>query len=365
MLDWKENVKQPAVIGFAVSLLLIFLLSSVLEDAESFLALSPANTIIAKKYVWNLLTCSFYETNIVKLCCDLLVLVAAHKTSVRFGDGTQFTIFLAFSVAGCGVLTFVYCMIRFFATGLEEMLIEPMYGFSGTFIALAMFYRVQLKDAVVIPALPMITYHNLPIVVLVGQFLCYSISPLKFMAHDLPFSFVSIPLSWSYLKFFYKFEDSFGNSVSSIGGPGSAVGEEFNFVNMFPEALHVVVSPLTTAFYNLFALIGVFPELIVVEKSKQRAHHLFNHFQGGGNGNGGSGVPGSPGVGGLGAAGAGAGGSSSAATVANAIEDRRRAKALKLLDAKMAELEKAEDELDAWGDDNNHDSSTGSKDLQV
>lgn len=348
MDSMKESVRLPSVIGFASTLVAIYGFGLVLsDDAESLLALSPANTIIAKKYVWNMLTCSFYEVNVVKLVCDLLILVASAKSSVRFGDASQFTIYMITSIAGCGVLTFVYCMIRFFATGLEEMLIEPMYGFSGTFIALAMFYRVQLQDAVVVPALPMVTYHNLPIVVLVGQMICYAISPLKFMAHDLPFTVVAIPLSWSYLKFFYKFEDSFGNDKSSIGGPGSAVGEEFNFVNMFPESLHVVVAPLTTAFYNLFALAGVFPELIVTDKAKQRTHHLFNHFQGGQNPfSGGTGGPASP----------------QSAAVTNAIEDRRRAKALKLLDAKMAELEKAEDEL-AWGDD--ADAAGGSKDLKV
>lgn len=347
--ELKQNVQLPSVIGFSITLVAVYL-CGMMSEAESLLALSPANTIIAKKYVWNMLTCSFYEVNIVKLLCDLLVLVASAKSSVQFGDATQFTIYMITSIAGCGVLTFVYCMIRFFATGLEEMLIEPMYGFSGTFIALAMFYRVQLKDTVVVPALPVVTYHNLPIVVLVGQFLCYTISPLKFMAHDLPFTVVAIPLTWSYLKFFYRFEDSFRNDQSSIGGPGSAVGEEFNFVNMFPESLHVVVSPLTTAFYNLFALAGIFPELIVTEKSKQRTHHLFNHFQGGQNPfSGGTGGPTSP---------------QASAAVTNAIEDRRRAKALKLLDAKMAELEKAEDEL-AWGEDETTGDSSGGKDLKV
>ena len=350
MVQWKENIELPSVIGFSATLVAVYLFGLILsDDAESLLALSPANTIIAKKYVWNMFTCSFYEVNIVKLFCDLLILVASAKSSVRFGDASQFIIYMITSIAGCGVLTFVYCMIRFFATGLEEMLIEPMYGFSGTYIALAMFYRVQLQDTAVFPALPMITYHNLPIVVLVGQFICYAISPLKFMAYDLPFTLVAIPLSWSYLKFFYKFEDSFGNDKSSIGGPGSAVGEEFNFVNMFPEPLHVVVSPLTTAFYNCFALAGIFPELIITEKSKQRAHHLFNHFQGGQN-------PFSTGIGGT-------SGQEASTAVTHAIEDRRRAKALKLLDAKMAELEKAEDEL-AWGDDESEQASSG-KDLKV
>jgi len=43
---------------------------------------------------------------------------------------------------------------------------------------------------------------------------------------------------------------------------------------MFPEALHVVAIPLTTAFYNLVALVGIFPELeVVLEKKPQ--HHLY------------------------------------------------------------------------------------------
>ena len=73
-------------------------------------------------------------------------------------------------------------------------------------------------------------------------------------------------------------EDVFGNSVNSENGSGSAVGEDFNFVNMFPEPLHVVMSPLTTAFYNLFALLGIFPEILVIDKPRQKAHHLFNQF---------------------------------------------------------------------------------------
>ena len=329
-----EAIKEPLVITFSSVLACFFLVRLLMgEDAESILALSPANTFIAKKYVWNLLTCSFFEANIVKLLCDLFILIVSAKPSINFGNNGQFIIYIAVSTLGCGVLTFVYCMIRFFATGLEEMLIEPMYGFSGTFIALAMFYRVQLKNEIVFARFPVVTYHNLPILVLAGQFICYAISPLKFMAHDLPFTTVAIPLTWSYLKFFYKYEDSFGNDISSVDGPGSAVGEEFNFVNMFPEPFHVVVSPLTTAFYNLFALVGLFPELIVVEKSKRKAHHLFNQFNSSATPFTNSG-PNSP---------------AQAPAVTNAIEDRRRAKALKLLDAKMAELEAAEDEL-GWNE---------------
>lgn len=328
-----SQIKHPLVAGFSSCLVVIFAARLLMGDSgESMLALSPANTLIAKKYVWNLVTCSFFEANLVKLLCDLMVLALTVKPSVDLGSNGHFLIYIAVVVLGCGVFTFLYCMIRFFATGLEEMLIEPMYGFSGTFIAIAMFYRVHLKNEIVIPGFPVVTYHNLPVIVLVGQFMCYAISPLKFMAHDLPFTVVAIPLTWSYLKFFYKHEDAFGNSLSGANEPGAVVGEEFNFVNMFPEPLHVVVSPFTTAFYNLFALLGIFPEILVVENPRHKAHHLFNHFNSSQTPFSTS-QPSSP----------------AAPAVKNAIEDRRRAKALKLLDAKMAELEAAEDEL-AWNE---------------
>lgn len=46
-----------------------------------------------------------------------------------------------------------------------------------------------------------------------------------------------------------------------------------NFLR-FPssQALHIVLIPFTTAFYNIVALVGLFPALEVVEKKTY--HHL-------------------------------------------------------------------------------------------
>ena len=70
----------------------------------------------------------------------------------------------------------------------------------------------------------------------------------------------------------------------------------------------------------------------MIDKPRQKAHHLFNQFNSSQTPFTNS-QPNSP----------------AAPAVRNAIEDRRRAKALKLLDAKMAELEAAEDEL-GWNE---------------
>lgn len=42
--------------------------------------------------------------------------------------------------------------------------------------------------------------------------------------------------------------------------------------NFTTQALHIVLVPFTTAFYNIVALVGLFPALEVVEKKTY--HHL-------------------------------------------------------------------------------------------
>jgi hypothetical protein len=37
--------------------------------------------------------------------------------------------------------------------------------------------------------------------------------------------------------------------------------DDFAFVRMFPEPLHPIVTPLTIGFYNIFAMVGIFPAL--------------------------------------------------------------------------------------------------------
>ena len=97
---------------------------------------------------------------------------------------------------------------------------------------------------------------------------------------------------------------------------------------MFPEVVHPVVSPLSTAFYNLFALVGIFPKLIDVEERATRSqHHLRYNLETTINGNDSS---------------SGSGGTNTGAPVkpVDPVSERRRAKAMLLLDAKMAELSK-------------------------
>ena len=46
--------------GFIAALFLFFVLGHVIADSTSVLGLVVANTILTKKYVWNLITACFY-----------------------------------------------------------------------------------------------------------------------------------------------------------------------------------------------------------------------------------------------------------------------------------------------------------------
>lgn len=165
--------------------------------------------------------------------------------------------------------------------------LQPIYGFSAVLMPLAMFVRAHKRDTPLCSGagagedgssptsphaalLAHLTYNNLPIVMTVAQFLCYCIGPLKVFSKDWPFTAVSLLFSWSYCRFYYNFHEngsSNGNADAAEGAvapslqAAGAGGDSYAFVAMFPKSLHVVMVPLSTAFYNIVALTGLFPAL--------------------------------------------------------------------------------------------------------
>ena len=243
------------------------------SEASAKLGLATGSTLIVNTYVWNLVTACFFETHVFKVAIDVASLLLVSRGVTISGGLDQFALYLVLSILACTVGTSAYCFVRFFATGLEEMLMEPIFGFSGVFIIVLTYARRQNKGAPIHYTVPQITYQNLPLLVILGQTLL-RIFGLTVFAIDTPFSIIALLFSWSYLRFFYRYDDSV---LGAQGGAPAVLGDksdDFAFIAMFPEALHVVAIPLTTAFYNLVALVGIFPELeVVVERKPQ--HHLY------------------------------------------------------------------------------------------
>lgn len=300
--------QHPISIALALCLVILYFVGKTLgTDAPDKLGLATGNTLIANAYVWNLATSSFFETHIVKLVVDLvLFLTIARGLSISSGMD-QFLLYMVFSVLACSIGTSAYCFVRFFATGLEEMLMEPIYGFSGVFMVILMYARRQHKSAPIHDTVPQITYQNLPLLIILTQTLL-RICGMTVYALDIPFTIIALLFSWSYLRFFYRYEEN---------GPLGDKSDEFAFISMIPEALHVVAVPLTTAFYNLMAMFGIFPELeVTIERKPQ--HHLYQTVS--------KLSPDSPLI---------------APVRQDVVMERRRAKALKLLE--MAEQSSTQD----------------------
>lgn len=209
-------------------------------------------------------------------------------------------------ILACTAGTSIYCFFSLLSTGKEDLLISPIYGFSGIIMMLLMMARQQQKSRVLYPAFPWINFHNSPILLIVGQLIGWCLG-LKEFTKDLSFSVIALFFSWSYLRFFYKYKDlEYGDK-----------SDEFTFVGMFPESLHIVLIPFTTAFYNIIALLGIFPVLEPLPE-KKLPHHLYDD----------------------------ANQLATPSVKEDIVAERRRAKAMKLLDAKLAEISQETDDWD-------------------
>lgn len=331
LADFTDVIANKPLFTYCSGLLIIlYSLNFVLKDCTETIGLVTANTLITNNYVWNLVTSCFYESNPIKLFLDIVGLLLVTK-SLPIPCLEQFGLYFIFSVLACTIGTSTYCFVRFFSTSKEETLVTPIYGFCGVLVTVAMFARQQLRNESVHAALPMITYHNLPVLIVAVQlFLCAVY--LDFLATDLPFTVIALFFSWSYLRFYYKFGES------ELWGDKA---DDFSFVTMFPERLHIVVVPFTTAFYNIVALIGLFPPLDPVERKTY--HHLRSISDA------------NPSASNTNSSVSQLGSTDSGFNTAvvdspaktDLVAERRRAKAMKLLDAKMAELSQ---DPEGWDD---------------
>jgi hypothetical protein len=250
---------RPCFFSCAVPLVLLSAICWLSTDAVDIFALVPANTLITHTYTWNLATSCFLETSPVKLILDLGLLwyLAPIVGTPNF---EQFSLYFVFSILASTIGTSIIAFFRFVSLGIEAPLVTPIFGFSGILICILTFTRKQLKGQSLNPRIPHITFHNLPIIFLLVQTTLRLIG-LRSMTSDVLFAWISLFFSWSYLRYYYKFTET---------EPLGDSHEEFTFVGMFPEPLHIVLIPFTTSFHNLMALLGIFPP---IEQQDRKPHH--------------------------------------------------------------------------------------------
>ena len=196
-------VFSPIAIFSLFSLCLFFFANYVIQNAPGVLGLVTVNTIIANSYVWNLATSCFYEKSILKLFFDFVGMCIYMSYPVKYEPVDQFALYFALSILSCTIGMSIWCFARFFFTGMESMLIEPIFGFGGVLIILLMHARTQIPNEMITKYMPNLTFNNLPVVILFIQLICWLIG-LRFLASDISFSFIGLIFSWSYLRYYIK-----------------------------------------------------------------------------------------------------------------------------------------------------------------
>lgn len=215
-----------------------------MSGSQQLFSLITANTLITHTYVWNVVTCCFYETSVVKLFVDLVLLwfLSGH---IGIPNIEQFGLYFAFSILTCSIGTSLLCFLRFVGTGHEYPLLAASFGFSGMLITFLMFVRQKLRNQSVHHKYwTSVTYHFAPTLYVASQFTLRLIG-LRSFGEDITFTTLSLLYSWSYLKFFYKY--------SETDAPGDR-GDDFSFVGMFPEVflfLHHLSAKMSSRVFDL------------------------------------------------------------------------------------------------------------------
>lgn len=243
--------ERPLFVFCGVPLLVAHILVYILIDASQFLSLITANTLITHTYVWNMITCSFFEASPFKLIIDLGILWVS-SSHIGKPNIEQFGLYFAFALLACSAGTSILRFLQFVGSGHEQALLVATNGFSGILQACLMYSRHSLRGQPLHPKLfPTITYHYAPTLYASIQ-IVFRIFGFRSIAQDLTFTIIGMVFSWSYLKFFYKYSDT---------EPAGDRSDDFTFVGMFPEVqqiltificFKILISSLSCLFFRLY-----------------------------------------------------------------------------------------------------------------
>lgn len=221
---------QHNKVGMICVFLLLFISSFNLfwetDDAITYLSLIPVNTLIANKYVWNLLTCAFYEKYLIRIVIDIFLIVFATRP-LEISSYEQFGIYFILSIIISSFLTSAIAFITFFYTKEPEYIVEPAYGFGGIYVTLLMYIRLKNSKNLLHSKIPFLSYQNLPVVYVTVLLIVEFLHATKKYSMDFTFSLISLIFSWTYLRFFYRFDEA-----SATLGTNN---EDFAFMYMFPD----------------------------------------------------------------------------------------------------------------------------------
>lgn len=308
------------------------------------LSLQPGNTLLGDHNIWNVVTFALLEPNIIKLAVSVLlagrlaIIALTPNIDPTRAAAHRVPATVAVSVATAGLALSMGYLMAYMSSGVESYLYRSIYGTGPLLGALSVCAFHAAGDAPALPSLaPWLPTSALPLAILVSEFIAqHALRVSRGFAGTL----LATGMAWTYLRFWHQYAaGSFGDGRPS-----------FEFIAMLPAPAHPVLRPLLAVLSSLLLRLPLFrfttgdgmtalPSTSAdlpagmgshggAAGQRQSPGHALSSGAGATGGPPGT-LHGSPDASALGSGGV---------AVPDAVAERRREKALRQLDRRLAEM---------------------------
>lgn len=211
--------------------------------AQHYLALVPGYTV-GHMYVWNLVTCSFYELSLFAAGMSVVSIMLFGRYLEPLWGPEEFLRFTLVVNALSAVATFVAAVFLYSLFQTEALLFSGFGGFAGALAGYAVAMKQLHPDSELLALYLPLRAKHLP-----ALLLALECATALFFGFAQPFTFFGVLFSWTYLRFFQK--------------RGATVGDhsaEFAFSTLLPEQMQGLVTPLESAVWKVLVLFRCCPK---------------------------------------------------------------------------------------------------------
>mmetsp|Transcript_22583 Transcript_22583/g.27235 ORF Transcript_22583/g.27235 Transcript_22583/m.27235 type:complete len:308 (+) Transcript_22583:137-1060(+) len=237
----EQTAVAPSAFGFAdrftrlsklgvVILTAFYVLSLVFPVAINYVALVPGKTLPC---VWNILTASFVETDLLMLIVNSLALLLLAKYLEPVWGSKEFLKFIVVVATTVGLWTFTFKVLVFVSTQSEDYLYGQFCGFHGVIAGFMVAVKQLMPDHdIKLFGVVKLKIKNVPMLLLIFSVL-FTIVSGKDVATFVIFGTYG---AWLYLRY-YQDKPGGQSGSPSVGDPTEA----FSLASFFPEVMKPVL----------------------------------------------------------------------------------------------------------------------------
>lgn len=216
------------------------------------LSLQPGNTLLGDHNIWNVVTFALLEPNVIKLAVSVLlagrlaIIALTPTVDPTRAAANRVPTTVAVSVATAGLALSMGYLMAYMSSGVEAYLYRSIYGTGPLLGALSVCAFHAAGDAPALPSLaPWLPTSALPLAIVVSEFIAqHALRASRGFAGTL----LATGMAWTYLRFWHQYAaGSFGDGRPS-----------FEFIAMLPPPAHPVLRPLLAVLSSLLLRLPLF-----------------------------------------------------------------------------------------------------------